>query len=172
MSTAASDENTPLLVPATANSWALALAVESAPLVLAIATVPVLTADTAPPSVSAVPPNETLSLPAVLLAKLSKETLRPSVVVSVMAFFALELLKVAVTPLAAATPLMALINPPRSFWSFTVADTDWPFSVKLIVPGPLRALSVVLLVAVALTPMLAPAALMELATASAPAFAG
>lgn len=59
-----------------------------APLMLTSSIVPVLTADTVPFSVSVVPPKFTESSPAVALAKFSRVMLRPSVVVSVMSFFA------------------------------------------------------------------------------------
>ena len=170
-SIAATDEKLPLLVPAAANTSALALATDSAPLELEIETVPVLTAATVPPSVSVVPPKTMLSLPAVLLAKAPSAMLRPSVVVSVIEFLALVLVKVAVTPLAPATPLIAETRLLRSFWSATTAETAEPLSEKLKVPAALTPDSTALLVAVAVTPTLAPAVLIAVAIASAPALA-
>ena len=88
-STAASDEKLPLLVPAVANTWALPVATDSAPLVLVNATVPVLMAAMVPPSVSVVPPKLTVSV-AVEVPPVTENApmpiLRPSVVVSVIEF--------------------------------------------------------------------------------------
>ena len=78
--------------------------------------------------------------------------LRPSDVARVIDALLLVLENDAVTPVVPWTPSIAETRLLRSFWSATAAETACPFSVKLTVPATLRLASVVLLVAVAVTP--------------------